>query len=127
MSWRWAAGLIGLVMVYYTADGFASAYTLSDVVARPVLALERGGERVAVAPLTPRPSPNLETPTEPSAKAEAEGMARPAGGRGVPFGYASDFVLPDGTRVTCTHILGSMWCGDGWQAVRGRAAAPSPD
>jgi hypothetical protein len=82
-----------------------SALALSDIAARPIVALARDGGAVRVA---------VQTPGQPA----APGEARPLGGIGILFGSRFGYALPDGSTVTCTIRFRSLGCSGGWTAER---------
>jgi hypothetical protein len=104
-AWLIAGGvLLGLGFI---ADGLASAYTLANIAARPIVALTRGdGSDPTRVPISAPGTPGR------------QGEARAMGGEGILFGYAMRYALPDGTGVTCRVRLVFVRCGGEWRAER---------
>lgn len=95
--------LIGLAGLWFILTNVGSAQALSDITARPILSLAKGGESTPV-----------QQPGEPA----TPDAARVVAGAGVQFGYRFDFLLPQGETVSCTIRFRSLTCANGWTAER---------
>jgi len=100
--------LISLLIVaglgWTVLNAVGSSMALADIGGRPIIALTRPGQEVAV-----------QTPGQ----AAKEGEARVLRGEGVAFGYRFFYALPGGATVACTIRFRSLVCSDGWTAGRG--------
>jgi hypothetical protein len=101
--------LIGLAFVWFILTNVGSSQALSDIAARPILALVKDGQTVPVQ--------QTGQPATPDA-------ARILGAVGVQFGYRFDFLLPKGETVSCTIRFRSLICANGWSADRGIEGQP---
>jgi hypothetical protein len=107
---RWPILLIvALAICYFTVSNIASSIALNEIANRPILALTRDGG-------------SLRVPVQSSGQPAGPGEARILGGRGVFFGHAFGFAMPDNATVTCTMRFRSLGCDGGWSAERAPAS-----
>ncbi len=104
MRW-WVFGAGAALVLWVVVDGFASSHALSDIAARPIVALTRDGGATRVPVAAPGTAP-------------LPGMARPRGGVGIALGYSLSFAMPEGETVDCRIRLGRLSCTKGWQGER---------
>jgi hypothetical protein len=95
--------LIGLAFIWFILTNVGSSQALSDIAARPILALVRGDQRI---------------PVQQPGQAAMPDAAQVTGGAGVSFGYRFHFLLPSGDTVTCTIRFSTLSCANGWRAER---------
>jgi hypothetical protein len=100
--------IVALAIGYVILGNIASAMALNEIASRPVLALARDGGTLRVP---------VQSPGQPARPDEARIIV----GKGVPFGYAFGFGLPDSSTVTCTIRFRTLACDGGWTAERAAA------
>ena len=95
--------LIGLAVVWFILTNVGSTQALSDITARPILALVKDG---------------LRTPVQQPGQPAAPDAAKAVSGTGVAFGYRFGYLLPGGETVFCTIRFTRLSCDAGWTAER---------
>lgn len=95
--------LIAVAILWYGLTAIGSSQALDELGLRPVQALLREGERVAV-----------QTPV----RAALPGEATIVASRGIHFGFSTTYQMPNGGSVTCRYRFRQVSCSDGWMPER---------
>lgn len=107
MMKRWIILAALVVGGYLLADRILSARVVARIDSDPVTALARGTVRLPVWTATAQ------------SDSQPPGTARFVRGRGIPFGRAYEYRLPDGGTVTCQAMSWRpLACGSHWIAER---------
>lgn len=95
--------LIVVAILWYGLTAVGSNLALDELGLRPVQALVRDGERVAV---------------QPPVRAAAPGEAAIVASRGIHFGFSTTYQMQAGGSVTCRYRFRRVSCSDGWMPER---------